>query len=63
MSIIPIPYIKQMRNNTFSIQFSDKFIVKSIAHVQDGKICIHGLELLVRFQIGLGFRVIGGFSC
>ena len=40
MSIIPIPYIKQMKNNTFLIQFSDKFIVESIAQAQDGKICM-----------------------
>ena len=45
------------------LQYSDEIITKSISWAQAGNFA-RGLELLVQFQIGLGFRVIRGFlSC
>jgi hypothetical protein len=57
MRIIPSPYSRQMKYNTFLVQFSDEIISKSISRSHEGKFC-RGLELLVH----LGFRVIGCFS-
>ena len=61
MSIIPCPSSRQMKNNTFSVQYSDEIITRSILRSHEGNFA-RGLELLVHFQIGVGFRVIGGFS-
>ena len=61
MSAIPSLSSRQMRNNTFLVQYSDEIITKSISQAQEENFAC-GLELLVHFQIGLGFKVIGGLS-
>ena len=40
MSIIPSPTSRQMKNNTFSIQYSDEIITKSISRLHEGIFCL-----------------------
>ncbi len=61
MSIIHRPSSRRMKNNTFLVQYSDEIITKSISRAQEGNFA-RRLKLLVRFQIGSRFKVIGGFS-
>ena len=44
MSIIPSPSNKQMKNNTFPVQYRDDIITKSISRAQDENFA-YGLEL------------------
>ena len=57
MSIIPSPFSRRMKNNTFLVQYSDEIITKSISWAEEGIFFAYGLELLVHFQIGLRFRL------
>ena len=50
MSIIHSLSSRNMRNNTFSVQYSDEFITKSISRVHEEKFACE-LELLVHFQL------------
>ena len=50
MIIIPSLSSRHMKIITFSVQYNDEIITKSISRAHEGKFC-HGLELLVHFQI------------
>ena len=61
MSVTPSHSTRQMKNNSFLVQYSDEITTKSISWEHEGNFAL-GLKLLVHFQIGFGFRFISGFS-
>ena len=38
-SVLPNPSSRQMKNNTYSVQYSGEIISRSISRAHDGKIC------------------------
>ena len=56
MGIIPTPSSRQMKNNTFSIQYSDDIITKSILRAQEGK------KLLVAWNYWSIFKLVKGLK-
>ena len=48
-----------MKNNLFSIQYSDEIITQSISRAHEGKICSW---VVIIGPLPIWFRVIGGFS-
>ena len=61
MSIIHSPSSGAMKNNKILVQYSDEIITKSISQAREGKFC-PWVGIIGPFQIGVGFRVIGGLS-
>ena len=58
MSIIPNSSSRQIKINTFSVQYSDEIITKSISRAQEGKFCPWA-NFFGPFSNR--FRVVGGF--